>query len=82
MEEVDDSVLCDSGTLDSQEIRGLVQDTFRGRVCQCPVVNGVLFSGDGYTHCEGKPAQKGAQALPVFVSLFQQAIAPFESRLL
>jgi hypothetical protein len=28
------------------------KDTFRGRVCQCPVVNGVLFSGDGYTHCE------------------------------
>lgn len=28
------------------------QDTFRGRVCQCPLVNGVQFEGDGYTHCE------------------------------
>lgn len=32
----------------------LLQDTFRGRVCECPVVNGVLFSGDGYTHCARK----------------------------
>ncbi|CAN6469426.1 unnamed protein product [Victoria cruziana] len=30
------------------------KDTFRGRVCECPVVNGVKFVGDGYTHCEGK----------------------------
>ncbi|KAG9439433.1 hypothetical protein H6P81_019598 [Aristolochia fimbriata] len=28
------------------------KDTFRGRVCQCPVVNGVQYSGDGYTNCE------------------------------
>jgi hypothetical protein len=82
MEEVDDRVLCESGTCDLEVVRGLVQDTFRGRVCQCPVVNGVLFSGDGYTHCEGKPAQKGAQALHAYVSLFQQAMAPFESGLL
>eukprot|EP00243_Klebsormidium_subtile_P000648 TRINITY_DN110_c0_g1_i1.p1 TRINITY_DN110_c0_g1~~TRINITY_DN110_c0_g1_i1.p1 ORF type:complete len:634 (-),score=210.48 TRINITY_DN110_c0_g1_i1:256-2157(-) len=27
------------------------KDTFRGRVCECPVVNGVTFAGDGYTHC-------------------------------
>ena len=32
----------------------LFQDTFRGRVCQCPIVQGVKFLGDGYTHCEGK----------------------------
>lgn len=31
------------------------QDTFRGRVCECPVVNGVQYKGDGYTSCEGKP---------------------------
>ena len=31
-----------------------LQDTFRGRVCQCPIVQGVKFLGDGYTHCEGK----------------------------
>ncbi|CAM6098901.1 unnamed protein product [Calypogeia fissa] len=27
-------------------------DTFRGRVCQCPVVQGVQFQGDGYKSCE------------------------------
>ncbi|KAL2340140.1 hypothetical protein Fmac_008080 [Flemingia macrophylla] len=29
-----------------------VQDTFRGRVCECPIVNGVQYKGDGYTTCE------------------------------
>ncbi|XP_066395522.1 vacuolar-sorting receptor 1-like [Miscanthus floridulus] len=28
------------------------KDTFRGRVCECPIVNGVKFIGDGYSHCE------------------------------
>ncbi|XP_022978954.1 vacuolar-sorting receptor 6-like [Cucurbita maxima] len=28
------------------------KDTFRGRVCECPVVNGVQYKGDGYTSCE------------------------------
>ncbi|KAI9181655.1 hypothetical protein LWI28_017211 [Acer negundo] len=28
------------------------KDTFRGRVCECPVVDGVQFKGDGYSHCE------------------------------
>uniref|UniRef100_A0A7N0ZWS1 EGF-like calcium-binding domain-containing protein n=1 Tax=Kalanchoe fedtschenkoi TaxID=63787 RepID=A0A7N0ZWS1_KALFE len=28
------------------------QDTFRGRVCECPLVQGVQFVGDGYTYCE------------------------------
>ncbi|XP_065854707.1 vacuolar-sorting receptor 1-like [Euphorbia lathyris] len=28
------------------------KDTFRGRVCECPVVRGVKFVGDGYTHCQ------------------------------
>ncbi|TVT96771.1 hypothetical protein EJB05_58012 [Eragrostis curvula] len=28
------------------------KDTFRGRVCECPIVNGVKFVGDGYGHCE------------------------------
>ncbi|KAL3515365.1 hypothetical protein ACH5RR_022267 [Cinchona calisaya] len=27
------------------------KDTFRGRVCECPVVNGVQFRGDGYGSC-------------------------------
>ncbi|RDY06901.1 Vacuolar-sorting receptor 2 [Mucuna pruriens] len=29
------------------------RDTFRGRVCECPIVQNVKFFGDGYTHCEG-----------------------------
>lgn len=28
------------------------RDTFRGRVCECPIVQGVKFVGDGYTHCQ------------------------------
>ncbi|KAG0457703.1 hypothetical protein HPP92_022583 [Vanilla planifolia] len=28
------------------------KDTFRGRICECPVVNGIKFVGDGYTHCQ------------------------------
>ncbi|KAK1364686.1 hypothetical protein POM88_040247 [Heracleum sosnowskyi] len=28
------------------------KDTFRGRVCECPVVDGVQFKGDGNTSCE------------------------------
>ncbi|KAI3903267.1 hypothetical protein MKW98_031921 [Papaver atlanticum] len=27
------------------------KDTFRGKVCQCPLVDGVQFRGDGYSHC-------------------------------
>ncbi|KAG2607797.1 hypothetical protein PVAP13_4NG273100 [Panicum virgatum] len=28
------------------------RDTYRGRVCECPVVNGVRYEGDGYTDCQ------------------------------
>ncbi|PPR94142.1 hypothetical protein GOBAR_AA26529 [Gossypium barbadense] len=28
------------------------KDTFRGRVCECPLVDGLQFKGDGYSHCE------------------------------
>ncbi|CAI9097178.1 OLC1v1033544C1 [Oldenlandia corymbosa var. corymbosa] len=34
------------------------KDTFRGRVCECPVVHGVQFVGDGYTHCEASGAAR------------------------
>ncbi|KAH7276314.1 hypothetical protein KP509_39G002400 [Ceratopteris richardii] len=27
------------------------KDTFRGRVCECPMVHGVQFQGDGYKSC-------------------------------
>ena len=30
------------------------RDTYRGRVCECPMVNGVRYDGDGYTHCKGR----------------------------
>ncbi|KAK9289464.1 hypothetical protein L1049_007619 [Liquidambar formosana] len=32
------------------------KDTFRGRICECPIVQGVRFAGDGYTHCEASGA--------------------------
>ncbi|XP_059462279.1 vacuolar-sorting receptor 1-like isoform X1 [Corylus avellana] len=32
------------------------KDTFRGRVCECPLVQGVKFVGDGYTYCEASGA--------------------------
>ncbi|PIA37625.1 hypothetical protein AQUCO_03000290v1, partial [Aquilegia coerulea] len=38
--------------LDSRSNITACKDTFRGRVCQCPSVNGVQFRGDGYTSCE------------------------------
>ncbi|KAE8728988.1 Vacuolar-sorting receptor 6 [Hibiscus syriacus] len=28
------------------------RDTFRGRVCECPIVKGVQYRGDGYISCE------------------------------
>ncbi|MCO5595474.1 hypothetical protein L7F22_049517 [Adiantum nelumboides] len=28
------------------------KDTFRGRICECPVVHGVQFQGDGYKSCK------------------------------
>ncbi|XP_074311929.1 vacuolar-sorting receptor 1-like [Silene latifolia] len=28
------------------------RDTFRGRVCECPIVQGIRFEGDGYIHCK------------------------------
>ncbi|MBA0671887.1 hypothetical protein Goklo_029515 [Gossypium klotzschianum] len=30
------------------------RDTYRGRVCECLLVDGVQFKGDGYSHCEGE----------------------------
>ncbi|KAL2900675.1 Vacuolar-sorting receptor 7 [Bienertia sinuspersici] len=30
------------------------KDTFRGRVCECPVVAGVQYQGDGYTSCKAQ----------------------------
>jgi hypothetical protein len=30
----------------------VAQDTFRGRICACPLVEGVQFEGDGYSNCQ------------------------------
>ncbi|KAL6902035.1 hypothetical protein ACP4OV_004911 [Aristida adscensionis] len=38
------------------------KDTFRGRVCECPIVKGVKFVGDGYTNCEVLPASVGVRS--------------------
>ncbi|KAJ4895699.1 Vacuolar-sorting receptor 1 [Raphanus sativus] len=32
------------------------RDTYRGRLCECPTVQGVKFTGDGYTHCRASGA--------------------------
>nr|XP_034906008.1 vacuolar-sorting receptor 6-like [Populus alba] len=37
------------------------KDTFRGRMCQCPVVDGVQYEGDGYRSC--KPIGPGRCAV-------------------
>ncbi|CAN8316289.1 unnamed protein product [Cochlearia groenlandica] len=36
---------------DKRSIVTACKDTFRGRVCECPFVNGVQYKGDGYTSC-------------------------------
>ncbi|XP_052174973.1 vacuolar-sorting receptor 1-like [Diospyros lotus] len=36
------------------------RDTFRGRVCECPIVQGVKFVGDGYTNCRASGALRCA----------------------
>ncbi|KAF8411303.1 hypothetical protein HHK36_003850 [Tetracentron sinense] len=46
--------------LDSRSNISACKDTFRGRVCECPVVNGVQYRGDGYTSCEGTPFPESA----------------------
>ncbi|RWW03597.1 hypothetical protein GW17_00033236 [Ensete ventricosum] len=51
------------------------QDTFRGRLCECPVVKGVKLVGDGYTHCEGKTASTEVGWSFLWVILFGLVIA-------
>ncbi|KAK9062367.1 hypothetical protein SSX86_019553 [Deinandra increscens subsp. villosa] len=64
--ETTDPLICLSGDLetneclernggcwvDSQNGISACKDTFRGRVCECPSVNGVQYQGDGYTFCK------------------------------
>ncbi|KAG5562412.1 hypothetical protein RHGRI_005221 [Rhododendron griersonianum] len=44
--------------MDSTTNISACQDTFRGRVCQCPLVSGVQFEGDGYNSCQARNASK------------------------
>ncbi|KAM1917223.1 hypothetical protein ACFX13_036849 [Malus domestica] len=64
--EMDDPPICLTGDLETneclernggcwQDIHSNItacKDTFRGRVCECPLVNGVQYRGDGYTSCD------------------------------
>lgn len=47
-----------------------VQDTFRGRICECPVVDGVQYRGDGYSSCQGM----GLNQLFIFLEYFSLLI--------
>ncbi|KAM3694179.1 hypothetical protein ACJW31_07G040600 [Castanea mollissima] len=65
--ETTDPPICLSGDIETnectesnggcwQDIKSNVtacKDTFRGRVCECPIVKGVQYRGDGYTSCTG-----------------------------
>lgn len=52
------------------------QDTYRGRVCECPVVNGVRYEGDGYTDCKGKVVAPSSSLLNDKI-FFPHAAAPY-----
>ncbi|KAG1365137.1 vacuolar-sorting receptor 6 [Cocos nucifera] len=43
------------------------KDTFRGRICKCPTVNGVRYEGDGYTSCQGKNMSRFGWFLMILV---------------
>ncbi|XP_019426567.1 PREDICTED: vacuolar-sorting receptor 1-like isoform X2 [Lupinus angustifolius] len=55
-EEATEPAVCLSSDVETNECLnnngGCWQDTFRGRLCECPLVDGVQFKGDGYTTCE------------------------------
>ncbi|CAM8974203.1 unnamed protein product [Rhodiola kirilowii] len=65
-QETTEPAVCLSGDVETNECLGnnggcwqdkianitACKDTFRGRVCECPLVDGVQFKGDGYSHCE------------------------------
>ncbi|OVA17102.1 EGF-like calcium-binding domain [Macleaya cordata] len=64
-EETTDPAVCLSGDIETNECLDnnggcwqdkvsnitACKDTFRGRVCECPLVDGVQFKGDGYNNC-------------------------------
>jgi hypothetical protein len=46
------------------------QDTFRGRICVCPLVEGVQFEGDGYSNCQGNNIAQFMTCLPTYLMSF------------
>lgn len=42
-------------------------------MCECPIVRGVKFVGDGYTHCEGKESYIVSH--PYIFSLYNQSLS-------
>ncbi|KAG2685015.1 hypothetical protein I3843_10G102100 [Carya illinoinensis] len=64
--ETTEPAICLSGDIETNECAGnnggcwqdvnsnvtACKDTFRGRVCECPMVKGVQYRGDGYISCE------------------------------
>ncbi|KAK6916952.1 PA domain [Dillenia turbinata] len=55
--ETTDPPICLSGDLETNECLERNggcwrDDTYRGRICECPVVRGVQYAGDGYTSCK------------------------------
>ncbi|KAB1221572.1 Vacuolar-sorting receptor 6 [Morella rubra] len=70
--ETSDPLICLSGDIETnecaennggcwQDLKSNItacKDTFRGRVCECPVIKGVEYRGDGYTSCEERSGSK------------------------
>jgi hypothetical protein len=48
----------------------VAQDTFRGRICACPLVEGVQFEGDGYSNCQGNNIAQCMTYLPTNLMSF------------
>jgi hypothetical protein len=48
----------------------VAQDTFRGRICVCPLVEGVQFEGDGYSNCQGNNIAQFMTYLPTYLMSF------------
>jgi len=54
----------------------VAQDTFRGRICVCPLVEGVQFEGDGYSNCQGNNIAQFMTYLPTCLSTWCHSSSP------
>ncbi|CAL5358111.1 unnamed protein product [Camellia sinensis] len=52
------------------------KDTFRGRVCECPLVDGVQFKGDGYSNCQAQAESGVARSIMEVVGLKPEMDTP------